>query len=266
MGQHFLTHPGTIHRIVVAANVTPRDLVVEIGPGRGALTQPLLELAKRLVGIELDRSLCLMLSQNMEGSSRFRLINADVLEVDLVSVVREEGFDHAVLVGNLPYQISGAVINKILDAREAYTQAVLMVQKEVAARMTASPGVKDYGILSLAVQIASKPEMLFDVEPDHFVPVPKVHSCVVKLNFNENSTVQIQDVPLFFRIARTVFQQRRKMLRNSLRPLVSSLSVLDEVLLVANIDSSLRPEALSVDQFASLCQAMHTLKAKKGNS
>lgn len=257
LGQHFLADARAARQIVEATGAGPEDLVVEIGPGRGALTGLLLERARRVVGIELDEDLSRRLAAR---DGNLTLVNRDVLRVDLADLVRREGFARAVLVGNLPYRITGALVRQILDARAVWTRAVVMVQREVARRMVASPGGKEYGVLSIAVQLRTSPEVLLDLPPDRFVPAPRVHSSVVRLDFSLLPTVQVEDERFFFQVVRTAFGQRRKMLRNTLSSLVGGQEdVLERALSQAGVDSRLRPEAVSIAQFEQICRGLRSL-------
>ena len=266
LGQHFLNDFSAARRIVEAAGIAEGDLVVEIGPGRGALTGLLLERASRVVGIELDASLCARLQKTCGHRGDLSVLNCDVLQVDLPGLVRSEGPGRAVLVGNLPYAITGAALEQILDARAAFKRAVVMVQREVAQRMVASPGGKDYGILSIAVQIRTCPERLFTLPPDSFVPPPRVHSSAVRLDFTSAPPIRIEDERLLFRLVRTAFQQRRKMLKNTVLGLVENREdVLFKVFSEAGIDPHLRPEAISIGQFERICRALAAV-SRQGHS
>ena len=257
LGQHFLVDPVAASRIVEAARVGANDLVVEIGPGRGALTGPLLGVASRVVGIELAPALCALLQQACGHRGDLSVLNCDVLKVNFPELVQSEGFERAVLVGNLPYQVTGAVVKQILDARAVLTRAVLTVQREVARRMTALPGGKDYGVLSIAVQLRTRPEWLFDLPPEHFSPVPRVHSSALRLDFTSEPPVRVEDERVFFRVVRTAFQQRRKMLKNTLSSLVGGQQdVLARVCSGAGVDPLLRPEAISMEQFEQICRGL----------
>ena len=257
LGQHFLNDASAVRRIVDAAAIEADDLVVEIGPGGGALTGRLLERGARVVGIELDRTLCAKLQERCGARGRLSVLNRDVLRVDLPELVQSEGFERAVLVGNLPYPITGAILEQILDARAVLKRAVVTVQREVGRRITAPPGGKDYGILSIAVQIRTRPEWLFDLPPDHFRPMPKVDSSVLRFDFSAEPPVRIEDERLFFRAVRMAFQQRRKMLKNTLLELVGYREeVLMKVLSAAGVDPHDRPEAVSVEQFERVCRTL----------
>lgn len=259
LGQHFLVHGPSIRHIVDAAGIGPGDLVIEIGPGRGALTRPLIERAARVIAIELDRSLCASLQMQFSDLQRFHLINADVQKIDLSALVRESGWDRAILVGNLPYRITGALMRQITDARTAWSRAVIMVQREVARRIAAQPGGKDFGVLSAIVQVRCVPGLLFDLPPGHFAPPPQVYSSVLRLDFEAPPSHCIEDEARFLQVVRMAFQQRRKMLHNTLRPLVQNdETALQALLDMAGVDGRLRPEAVSIDAFERICQALKT--------
>ena len=264
LGQHFLNHPAAAGWMVDAAGITPDDLVVEIGPGRGALTDRLLRCAKQVVGIELDSALADFLRQRFKASPQLKILNQDVLQVDFSALMQNWGFEKAVLVGNLPYQITGAVVAQILDAWAVWKRAVLMVQREVGARMVAAPGGKDYGILSIAVQIRTHPRRLFDLKPRHFVPPPRVHSSVIQMDFSGDLPVEIAHEGFFFQVVRTAFQQRRKMLKNTLKGFVGNqMAVLEQVLENAEVHPNVRPEAVSGAQFEAISRALMAFSAEE---
>ena len=254
LAQHFLADRVAAGRIVEAAQSGSCKTAIEIGPGRGALTGLLTERFARVVGIELDPHLCDVLRSAL--GDRVRILNEDCLKVDLEALVREEGVDKAVLVGNLPYNITGAVVERILASRGSLHRAVVMVQREVARRMVASPGGRDYGVLSLAVQVACVPEKLFDLKPGDFHPPPKVHSSVVMLPFDGGPKMRPRDEALFFQVVRAAFGQRRKMLRNSLLTLTGGDEArVGAALAEAGIDPRLRAESVSAEGFECLAQA-----------
>jgi 16S rRNA (adenine1518-N6/adenine1519-N6)-dimethyltransferase len=249
LGQHFLTDIEIIQRIVDAAALDPADHVFEIGPGRGALTFPLLGKAASVTSLELDPDLVgQMKSHDLQG---FRLVKGDALTEDFAKVVGDVSYDRSVLVANLPYRITGALLERILEAG-CWNRAVLMVQREVGRRLAAEVGSKDYGILTIAANLRAEVEYLFSVPPKCFDPPPKVVSSVVQFTFREGPA-GVSDEKLFFRIVRSAFQQRRKMLRNSLA--VALDGCVEEVLAAAKIDPAVRPEAVSVEGFDCICRA-----------
>ncbi|MDE2890008.1 MAG: 16S rRNA (adenine(1518)-N(6)/adenine(1519)-N(6))-dimethyltransferase RsmA [Gemmatimonadota bacterium] len=255
LAQHFLTDVGVVRRIVRAAGVHADDLVVEIGPGRGALTGRLLARADRVIGIERDEALCDFLGSRFGPGLHLR--NQDVLTVDFSDLIRGEGFDRAILVGNLPYYITGAVIQRILEARRRFKRAVLTVQREVARRIVAAPGNRDYGVLSIAVQLHSDPKTLFDLAPDVFHPAPGVFSSVIRLDFHRETRYRIQDERFFFRVVRAAFGQRRKMLKNALLGMAHGrMEILQRVGAMAEIDFRLRPEAVSIPEYERISRAL----------
>lgn len=249
LGQHFLTDGAAIERIVEAAQIDKEDLVVEIGPGRGALTGLLVERAGQVVAIEIDGALCDLLSDRF--GPRLKIVSDDVRRVNLPALVENEKREKAVLVGNLPYHITGALLRQITDARRVWKRAVITVQREVGQRMIAPPGSKIYGVLSVVTQVRCVAKRLFDLPPAHFYPRPKVHSSVLMLDFEANSAYDIADERRLFGVVRAAFQQRRKMVRNALAGVVD-----DEILMEANIDGRARPETISIDGFERICRAL----------
>lgn len=257
LGQHFLNDTMAVRRIVDAAAVKSDDLVLEVGPGLGALTGTLLSQGARVIGIELDRVLCAKLQENFKTQGRLSILNRNVLQVNLPELVQSEGFDRAILLGNLPYQITGSILKQILDARVALRRAVVTVQREVGQRIMALPGGRDYGILSIAVQIKTCPEFLFHLSPENFLPMPKVDSSVLRFEFSSDPPIRIKDQGLFFRIIRMAFRQRRKMLKNTLSGLVNYREeTLMKVFAKAGVDPQDRPEAVSAEQFERICRIL----------
>ena len=261
LGQHFLKDRSAAARIVASARIDPSDLVLEIGSGRGALTGLLTEQASFVVGVELDGALCEALRRRFAASTNLLVINRDILDVDFSEVCRAQGFERAVLVGNLPYSITGAILEKILNSRQALKRTIVMVQREVARRIVASPGGRDYGILSIAVQTRTRPERFFDLAPESFDPPPKVNSSVVGLDFTQEPPIRLTDEPFFFKIVRTAFNQRRKMLKNTIPDLIrGGAHTLDNLLLDVGVDPDARPERLSVEQYERICRKFLALQ------
>ena len=249
LGQHFLTNGASAARIVEAAQIGKEDWVVEIGPGRGALTGFLLAQADRVIAIEIDEKLCDLLAAQF--GSQLKLVSEDVRRVNLPALVAPR--DKAILVGNLPYHITGALIGQITDARGVWKRAVIAVQREVGQRMIAQPGSKTYGVLSIATQVRCTARRLFDLPPAHFFPAPKVHSSVLMLDFEAPSAYDIADEKRLFGVVRAAFQQRRKMVRNALAHVVDA-----EILRSAKVDGRARPETISIAGYERICRALAT--------
>lgn len=246
-GQHFLHDPAVIRRIVDAIASRPGMRVVEIGPGRGALTGLLLERVGALDAIEIDRDLIAELTQRLGHDGRLRLHSADVLDFDFCALA---GGAPLHLVGNLPYNISTPLLFHLHDQAHCIEQMVFMLQKEVAERLAAAPGGKDYGRLSVMIQWRFTVTKLFDVGPGAFHPPPQVESTVVRLT-PRPPVIELRDAAHFARVVKAAFAQRRKTLRNSLRGVVA-LAALER----AGIDAVRRAETLSPREFAIL--ANHT--------
>ncbi len=207
-GQHFLHHQGFLRRIAEAACDEPNRRIVEIGPGRGALTSHLIERAARVTAIEIDDALIPHLVDRFSACENFNLVHSDILRTDLTPLLP------AVVAGNLPYYITSPIIEKVLAARPAIIRAVFLIQKEVADRLTARHGSRDYGYLSVQTQLLSEPEILFRVPPGAFTPPPKVDSAVVRLAPRPQPLVA--DPAAFLKFAGACFRQKRKTLRNNL--------------------------------------------------
>ena len=242
-GQHFLTDQGILNRIASTCQISESDTVFEIGPGHGALTEHLIAAhAHRYVAVEIDRDLTPLLAARFPA---LELINKDILRVDLDELAETFGNDLRV-VGNLPYNISTPLIFHLLDHLAVISDMVFMVQKEVANRLVAGPGDKLYGRLSVMAGASLDCQYLFDVAPQAFDPPPAVDSAVIRMQ-PALRPAKVSDRALFSALVRTAFSQRRKTLRNSLKGLASK-----ETFDACGLDSALRAEALSVDDFAKL--------------
>ena len=216
-GQNFLIDSGVLESIVEAAGVTDNDCVLEIGPGIGTLTQYLAEAAGKVVSVEIDKTLMPVLADTLSEYDNVTIINEDVLKVDIGAVAEEyNGGKPMKVVANLPYYITTPIIMKLFESGAPIESITVMVQKEVADRMTEGPGSKDYGSLSLAVGYYAEPEAVCDVPPSSFIPQPNVGSAVVRLTKYEQPKVKVSDEKYMFEIIRTSFNQRRKTLSNSL--------------------------------------------------
>lgn len=243
LGQNFLYDPSIIERIIKAAKIEPDDLVVEIGPGPGRMTRMLAAVAKKVIAIELDDKLYEKLKGELTGYNNVTLIHGDALEYSY------EDLPEFKVVANIPYYITTPIIFKLLDARKNLKSMTLTVQKEVAARIVASPGGKDYGVLSIMVQYYAKPNFEFIIPKEAFRPMPKVDSAVLHIKILEKPFVDIENEEFFFKIVKTAFSQRRKMLSNSLKSIRQDVK---EWLSRAGIDPNRRPETLSIEEFARL--------------
>lgn len=263
LGQNFLTDDSVIKRIADAAGIGNTDLVLEIGPGLGSMTAELASRAGHVVAVELDRHLMPVLKENLRGFGNLTLLNRDVLELDIQKDVREipeisaAGFRPEALkiVANLPYYITTPVIMKLLENEISADRMVFMVQSEVADRMAAKPGGKEYGALSVAVQYYSRPEKVFGVPPHCFIPQPGVDSTVVRLDIFKTPPVELMDRALFFRTVKAAFGQRRKTLVNALYNsgyFNTSKEEFKQILENMGIEENRRGETLSIMQFAEL--------------
>lgn len=262
LGQHFLVQSEVSKRIVEAARIEPGDVVVEIGPGHGALTEHLVKTGAPVVGVEMDASLAAEIARRF--GERVSVVKDDALQVDFGDLLRSHGGDQAVLVGNLPYRITGRLLEHILSHRAVWRRAVLMMQREVARRVTASPGTRDYGLLSVSTHIRCAARHLFDVGPEAFSPPPKVYSSVVALQFKGYAAPEVADPQLFFTVARACFQRRRKMVRNSLAGLVTG--PVEPLLASARVDGSARPETLSIESFERICKELANVRKTRVDS
>ena len=247
LGQNFLIDAQIVRRIVEAAEISAGEDVLEIGAGIGSLTQGLLEAGANVTAIELDKKLPAVLKETLAGYENFRLIEGDVLKINL-SELMPKTFKVA---ANLPYYITTQILLALLEKNLPVTKIVTMVQREVAERMTAVPNSKIYGALSVAVQLRSQPRIAFDVPPESFLPPPEITSSVVVCDVRK-PPFEIVDEEFFTKVVRAAFAQRRKTLLNSL----TASGFNREKILASGIDSSLRAENLSLEDFAKLSAAL----------
>ena len=255
-GQNFLIDTHVLDKIIRAAGVTKEDFVLEIGPGIGTMTQYLAEAAKKVCAVEIDRNLIPILEDTLSGYDNIKIINEDILKVDVARLAEEENGGRPIkVVANLPYYITTPIIMGLFESHVPLENITIMVQKEVADRMQTGPGSKDYGALSLAVQYYAKPYIVANVPPNCFMPRPKVGSAVIRLTTHEKPPVEVEDEKLMFRIIRASFNQRRKTLANGLNNSVE-LDIPKDVI-IKSIDElgkgpSIRGEALTLEEFAAL--------------
>lgn len=249
LGQHFLTDKNIANKIIDAAGITEGDIVVEIGPGNGILTALLAEKAKKVAAIEIDERLI----ENLK-SSLARFSNVEIIQKDALKFTYQDLPHRFKVVANLPYYITTPIIFRLLEAKGMVISMTLMMQREVAERIVAGPGGKDYGVLSIAVQFYAEPKIDFIVPPTVFNPRPKVSSAVVSFNILKKVRVKTRDEEFFFKVVRAGFAQRRKTLRNTMKAanLGISADVLEEAFKKCEIEPTRRGETLSISEFAKL--------------
>ena len=255
-GQNFLIDTHVLDKIIGSAEITKDDVVLEIGPGIGTMTQYLACAAKKVIAVEIDKALIPILEGTLSEYENVRVINHDVLKVDIAKLAEEENGGKPIkVVANLPYYITTPIIMGLFENHVPIKSITVMVQKEVADRMQVGPGTKDYGALSLAVQYYAKPYIVANVPPNCFMPRPKVGSAVIRLERYENPPVTVKDEKLMFRLIRASFNQRRKTLANGLKN-SGELNLSKEVITAAieklGKGSSVRGEALDLEEFARL--------------
>ena len=263
-GQNFLIDTHVLDKIIAAAEITKDDFVLEIGPGIGTMTQYLACAARKVVAVEIDKALIPILEDTLSDYDNARVINNDVLKVDIAKLAEEENGGKPIkVVANLPYYITTPIIMGLFENHVPIKSITVMVQKEVADRMQVGPGTKDYGALSLAVQYYAKPEIIANVPPNCFMPRPNVGSAVIRLTRHETVPVQVEDEKLMFRLIRASFNQRRKTLQNGLGN-ASELPYTKEQIAAAIAEMGLTPtirgEALSLAQFAQLSDILGAMK------
>lgn len=248
LGQHFLSSPGVVEKIIRAVNPKPGEFIVEIGPGGGALTFPLLRAHGELTVIEFDRDLIEPLAIEGGKHGRLSIIHRDVLRVDFGKLGRGHDVEGPLrLVGNLPYNISTPILFHVMEHAEAVRDMHFMLQKEVVDRMAAEPGSKTYGRLSVMLQAVCRVTPLFDVPPGAFTPPPKVDSAVVRLVPRPTGEAGVKDAAHFARTVAAAFSQRRKTLRNALSNVCGA-----DAIITAGIDPGARAEAVAVDAYVRL--------------
>lgn len=258
-GQNFLIDSHVLDKIIASADITKDDFVLEIGPGIGTMTQYLAEAARAVTAVEIDRNLIPILQETLAEYDNVDVINQDVLKTDLVALAQEKNGGNPIkVVANLPYYITTPIIMGLFESHVPIKSITVMVQKEVALRMQAGPGTKDYGALSLAVQYYAEPYIAANVPPNCFIPRPNVGSAVIRLTRHENPPVVVKDEKLMFTLIRASFNQRRKTLLNGLKN-SGELSFSKEQILAAlekaGLQENIRGEALTLEQFARLSDA-----------
>ncbi len=266
MGQNFLIANWVPQRIVEESGITAANCVLEIGPGIGCLTQALSQAAGRVISIELDKRLLPILSETVGSLPNVKIISGDIMSVDLIQLKNNyfSGFE-PVVCANLPYNITTPVLTKLVGSK-IFSSITVMVQKEVAHRICAVPGSKEYGAFSIYSSFYTNPKLLFDVPPSCFEPRPKVTSSVISLTLKKSNNAVLNE-KLFFQIVRSAFNQRRKTLLNSLFSAFSkslSKAEIAEVLTESGISQSVRGEELSIQEFVKLANNFELQKRNKG--
>lgn len=268
LGQNFLIDPNILNKIVSAAHLDDTKGALEIGPGIGALTQQLAKVAKRVVAVEIDQRLLPLLEETLAGYPHAAVVHGDVLKLDLKQLFEErfQDVDRVSVVANLPYYITTPIIMMLLEQKLPLENIVVMIQKEVAERMAAKPGGKEYGSLSIAVQYYCDPEIVTIVPHTVFIPQPNVDSAVIKLKVRQQPPVEVEDESFFFDVVHASFVQRRKTIYNNLASKFFTKETkgkLEQVLQAAGIEPSRRGETLSIEEYAVLSR--HLSQALKGN-
>lgn len=259
-GQNFLIDANILDKIVSGAGVTKDDCVLEIGPGIGTMTQYLCERAKYVIAVEIDKALIPILKDTLSPYDNVTVINNDILKTDINEIVEKYNEGRPIkVVANLPYYITTPIIMGLFEKHIPLESITVMIQREVADRMSVGPGTKDYGALSLAVQYYSKPSVIAYVSPECFIPKPKVGSCVIRLERYASPPIVAKDEEMMFRIIRAAFNQRRKTLANSLvNSGVTHISRegIQNILIKMGLDINIRGEKLTLEEFAKLSDLM----------
>ncbi len=257
LGQNFLVDKNIVDHIVDGAGIGPDDLAIEIGPGMGVITSEAADRAAKVVAVEIDKTLIPILKETLSDHDNVEVINQDILKTDVNEIIEKYGEGRTAknikIIGNLPYYITTPIIMKILEDGVPASSITIMMQKEVAERINAKPGTKDYGALSVAVQYYCDTQIVANVPKEAFMPQPKVGSTVLRLDIREDRLVELADKDMFFQVVKAGFGQRRKTLSNSLMG-VSGITkeIVKEALEAAGIEPGRRAETLDLYEFAEL--------------
>lgn len=267
LGQNFLIDGNILRNIAEAAELGPDTGVLEIGPGIGALTEKLAERAGRVIAVEIDQRLLPILEESLAPFPNVGIVHGDVLKIDLAELIRERfaGMRKLSVAANLPYYITTPIVMRLLEERLPFATIVVMVQREVADRMRAAPGGKDYGSLSVAVQYYTEPEWIASVPRSVFIPPPSVDSAVLRLRVRERPAVETADEALFFDVVRAAFAQRRKTLLNNLQNMPAAKSLgkdgVRRMIESSGISPDRRGETLTLAEFAALADALAAIRS-----
>ena len=256
LGQHFLVDRNILDKVIRTAQVEKEDIILEVGPGLGEMTRALARQANKVIAVEIDSKLAVILKQKLRDFSSVEVVESDILKMDFSQVFRKE--KHPIkVVANLPYQISTPLLFRFIEFKETFSTLTLMLQKEVAERIVASPGRKEYGPLSIFIQMFSDVAIRFFIKPSAFFPPPKVESAVVHMSFREKPAVNLEDEKWFKKVVKGCFGYRRKTLMNALKhsglPLPKSTESKMEKI---GIDPKRRPETLTIQELVCLAEAL----------
>lgn len=261
LGQNFLIDQNILNKIVSGSGINENTNVLEVGPGAGTLTRELCLKAKKVTAVEIDKALIPILNDVMSDFDNFNLINSDILELNINELIKDEfGNESFTVVANLPYYITTPIIMNFLESELPVNSMTLMIQKEVAARILAEPGKKDYGALSVAVQFYAKPGVICSASPHCFTPQPKVTSTVVNLKLYDKPKYDVKNKEQFFKIVKSIFSQRRKTLVNSLSGspyLDLSKDKIIDVLKQMELNEKVRGEKLNIEQITELSNIIY---------
>ncbi|MBM6616209.1 16S rRNA (adenine(1518)-N(6)/adenine(1519)-N(6))-dimethyltransferase RsmA [Bacillus suaedaesalsae] len=267
LGQNFLIDTNILQNIVDNANLTNNSCVIEIGPGIGALTEQIAKQAKKVVAFEIDQRLLPILSDTLSSYPNVKIIHQDVLKANVKEIIDEEfkGYDDLMVVANLPYYVTTPILMKLLEERLPLRGIVVMLQKEVADRMAASPNSKEYGSLSIAVQYYTEAKTVMIVPKTVFVPQPNVDSAVIRLTKRQEPAVIVKDEEFFFEVVRASFAQRRKTILNNLNHNLTKYQLTKETILEALSEANIKPErrgeSLSIEEFGKLSDVLYERRA-----
>lgn len=260
LGQNFLIDENILYKIVDGAGVTKDDVVIEVGPGIGTLTQALADRAKKVIAVEIDKTLIPILGETLADFENVEVVNSDILKTDIHTLIREKCEGSSVkVIANLPYYVTTPIIMKFLEEKVPIKNMVVMIQKEVADRMQAEPATKEYGALSVAVQYYCDPEIITKVPRSVFIPQPKVESTVIRLSVLDKPRVTVKDEKMLFKVVRAAFGKRRKTILNALSNsgLGVEKSMIKEVLNKTEIAENRRGETFTIEEFAKLADCLY---------
>ena len=261
LGQNFLIDDEAVAGIVEAANVSKDDLIIEIGPGLGTLTKELLDRAGKVICIELDKRMIEILNDRFSMYDNFKVLNDDVLKVDLKTLIANEKIKNTKIVANLPYYITTPIIMKLLEERLDIETITVMIQKEVADRLVTKPGTGDTGAITYTIHYYTEPKRVIEVPNTAFIPVPKVNSTVINLNILKKPRVTVKDEAKLFEVIKTAFMQKRKTLVNALANSIKfgTKEQIEKILQTLEIDNKIRPEKLTLEEFTQIAEAINKI-------